>query len=244
MDTGLWATWYDADQAQNETEFIDWLHAVYIPLLKQQPGIAWIAHYRNTGGGASMDRLHEVAARPDQEVPAGCQYLLLVGAPSPHTFFKPSIFNLERDAALRERLTARQRVRTEVYVEETRVDGPAAVRRFAGSTPGPAIQFGCYKMKSVEAELDLAHWYAQQRLPTMGQMPGCIRTRKMVSVAGWAKHGVLYEFESLEARLKNHEGPVESQTLDPNAWTGRIAGAAIYPPGSPFVGERIWPPVE
>jgi hypothetical protein len=99
-------------------------------------------------------------------------------------------------------------------------------------------------MKSVEAEIDLARWYAQERLPLMSRMRACVRTRKLVSVAGWAKHGVLYEFESLEGRLKDHEEPHESKTLDSTARTGKMADNAVYPPGSPFVGERIWPVIK
>jgi hypothetical protein len=34
-------------------------------------------------------------------------------------------------------------------------------------------------------------------------MSSSIGTRKLVSVSGWAKHGVLYEFTSLAARAKN-----------------------------------------
>ncbi|WP_129780899.1 hypothetical protein [Peristeroidobacter soli] len=242
MDNGLWASWYDIDPA-DETEWLAWLHDVYLPKLLQRPGIAWAAHYRNTGGGESMRELHRVAARPDEAVPEGCAFLLLVGAPSPHTFFNPHVLDMQETAEDGQRLAKRRGLRHEFYVEETRVDGCAIEHRFPGSTSAPAIQFGAYRMRTVEAELELSRWYSQQRLPLMSRMKSCVRTRKLVSVAGWAKHGVLYEFSSLADRLADHEQPHESKTLDPQAWTGKITSNAVYPPGSPFVGERIWPPV-
>ena len=77
----------------------------------------------------------------------------------------------------------------------------------------------------------------------MAQMPGSIASRKLLCVAGWAKHAVMYEFTSLEARLANFEEPHESHALDPKEWTGRIVRYTIHTPGSPTVGQRIWPPV-
>lgn len=240
MDLGLWATWYDVD-ASDDTALLQWTHSVYLPTLLQRPGMAWAAHYRNTGGGPAMDELHRVANRPTEPVPTGCRYLLLVGAPSPHTFFNPHVADWKHSEEHAGFLAMRKEARSEFYVEEVRVDGGAAEHRFVGSTSAPAIQFGCYTMRSVEAEINLTRWYAQERLPLMSRMRGCVRTRKMVSVAGAAKHGVLYEFASLEARLKEHEEPHESKTLDSKASTGKMAANAIYTPGSPFVGERIWP---
>jgi hypothetical protein len=80
-------------------------------------------------------------------------------------------------------------------------------------------------------------------MPYMAQMPGCIGTRKLLGVAGWAKHGVLYEFESLEMRLKHFEEPHESLSLDSSHWSARITGNTVHTPGSPTIGTRIWPPV-
>jgi hypothetical protein len=75
----------------------------------------------------------------------------------------------------------------------------------------------------------------------MSQMSACVRTRKLLCVAGWAKQGVLYEFESLEARLKIYEKPHESKVLDPARPIGTNVQSRIYPPGSLFIGARIWP---
>ena len=99
-------------------------------------------------------------------------------------------------------------------------------------------------MGDAEEEKTLATWYAQYRLPYMANMPGCIATRKLLSVAGWAKHSVLYEYTSLEARLQNFEIPHEAHALDEKEFTGRIVRMTIHAPGSPSIGERVWPPVQ
>jgi hypothetical protein len=77
----------------------------------------------------------------------------------------------------------------------------------------------------------------------MAQASSCIAARKLLSVSGWAKHSILYEFTSLEGRMKDFEEGHEELALDPKQWTGRIARTTIHAPGSPTVGERIWPPV-
>lgn len=242
MDTGLWSTWYDLPP-EREAEYLAWLHDRYIPWLKQQPGVAWIAHYRSTGGGPAMQRLRQVAAYPDEKLPSGGDFILLVGAPTVHVFWNPYVLEMPMPAGFAEMLALQREARQEFYIEEARVDGASAHNRLNGSTPVPAVQFGAYRMRSVEAEFFLGQFNTQSRFPAMAQTPGAVRVRKLVSVAGWPKHGVLYEFDSLEARLKHHEEPLESQTLEPGTWTGRNTNNAIYAPGAPFVGERIWPPV-
>lgn len=245
MDSGIWATWYDLDEA-NEPAFLAWLHDDYLPWLSARPGVAWVAHYRSDGGGEAMRDLRErILARPGEEVGAGSAFVLIVGAASPHVFLHPSVLDAawtrgDADAAM---LARRQGVRTAIFSEEARVSGPAIGTRPAGATPGPAIQFGTFRVRSIEEEFDLGCWYAQYRLPFMAATPGSVATRKLVCVAGWPKHGILYEFLSLQHRLANFEAPHESFALDPQEWTGRVVRYTVHAPGSPTVAERIWPPV-
>ena len=77
----------------------------------------------------------------------------------------------------------------------------------------------------------------------MARMPGSINTRKLVSVAGWAKHAVMYEFISLDARQEHFQNH-ESLAMDETVWTNKIINYTIHAPGSPSVGRRIWPPVK
>ncbi len=244
MDHGIWATWYDlAEEARDS--YLDWAHSTYLPFLRQLPGYAWVAHYRYEGGGPQMKRVKEtVVSHTHEAVGEGTQYLLLVGAACAHTFFKPAISEIEWPAEFAHMLAHRHGVRTVIFTEEARVNGPAAAKASPGSTPGPAIQMGTFRMRSVDDEFEIGRWYAQFRLPYMAQMPGCIATRKLAGVAGWAKHGVLYEFESMEMRLKHFEEPHESLCLDGKHWSSRVVRTTVHAPGSPTIAVRIWPPVQ
>jgi hypothetical protein len=241
MDMGIWATWYNLADDTRES-YLDWAHSTYLPFLRQLPGYAWVAHYRHEGGGPKMKRVEEtVVGRTKENIGAGYQYLVMVGAPSAHTFFKPTISEIVLPGLFSKMLALRQEVRTAIFTEEARVNGPAAGKDGPGSTPGPVIQMGSFRMQTTEQDFELGRWYAQFRLPYMAQMPGCIGSRKLICVAGWAKHAVLYEFESLELRLKHFEEPHESLSLDKTHWSSRITGNTVHTPGSPTIGPRIWP---
>lgn len=243
MDDGIWATWYDLPETGND-DYFAWLHDDYLPQLLHRPGYAWAAHYRVTGGGSRMQQIHDRLKRPQtDDVPAGTQYLTLIGAASPQVFFKPAaIWKQQDEGGEAGRMLARRIGSREcVFCEQARVDGPEYACSTPGTTPGPAIQMGSFRTASVADEYDLGAWYAQYRLPAMSQMPGSIRTRKLLSVAGWARHSVLYEFTSLEARQEHFQNH-ESLALDEKVWTSKIIGYTIHAPGSPSVASRIWPP--
>lgn len=244
MDNGIWASWYDLP-SDDRDRYLSWLHDSYLTALVAQPGIAWAAHYEIAGGGAAMDKIHDTVARPDdEEVGSGTQYLLLIGAPSPQVFFSQSMAYRLQGASheARDALNSRIGVRTCIFSEQIRVDGPESDQRPPGTTPGPAIQMGSFRLKTLEDEFDIGAWYAQYRLPAMARMPGSICTRKLVSAAGWAKHSILYEFTSLQAREDHFLGH-ESLALDEKEWTGRVIRYTIHAPGSPSVARRIWPEV-
>jgi len=242
MDHGLWATWYDLPETDNEA-YLDWLHDDYLPGLLERPGYAWAAHYRISDGGTDMQQISDRLQRPDAEsIPHGSQYLVLVGASSPHVFFHPAAVQRERteDGTTGDMLARRGGVRMCIFCEEVRVNGPEYVRCPPGTTTAPAIQMGSFRTARVDDEYDLGAWYAQYRLPAMARMPGCVRTRKLVSAAGWAKHSVLYEFTSLAARQEHFQAH-ESLALDEKVWTSKIIAYTVHTPGSPSIGERIWP---
>ncbi len=244
MSNGIWATWYDLPEGDLSAYF-NWLHDDHLPRLQRRVGIAWAAHYRITGGGAKMDQIHNHLARADDDIGQGAQYLVLVGATSPHVFFKPRIDQWQ--ASLRgtngQMLALRQGSRSCFFAEEASVTGPEYDTAVDGGCSAPAIQMGSFQTKTLDDELDLAAWYAQYRLPAMARMSGCVATRKLVSVAGWAKHSILYEFTSLQARQNNFQNH-ESLALDDKVWTNKIINYTVHAPGSPSVGERIWPPAD
>ena len=61
------------------------------------------------------------------------------------------------------------------------------------------------------------------------------RRRNLVSVSGWAKHGILYEWVSLESLQKNF-------TTEKIPRSRQAVNTLVHAPSSPSVGERIWPP--
>ena len=247
MDQGVRAVWYDLE-APGKGEYLAWLHDDYLPGILARSGILWAAHYAITGGGVDMDKIGDVLPRMDaaenSDVGTGTDYLLLLGAGSAHVFFHPDSGASERDNAASQPMLARRiGARTAVFTEEARISGPEFEDRGADLTPGPAIQMGSFRTRRVADEFDLAAWYANYRLPAMARMPGCIQARKLVSVAGWAKHSVLYEFTSLTARAAQFQDH-ESLALDETVWTSKIIKYTVHAPGSPSVGSRIWPKPE
>jgi len=243
MDQGIKAIWYDLP-AKEADEYLHWLNQVYLPAIVQLPGRLWAAHFKVTGGGARLygDAADRFARADGAEVGGGKDYLLLIGAGSPHAFFKPvrAEIEIEEDTRTRKMKSLWIGARPCVFAEEARVNGPEYDQKVPSGTPGPAIQMGSFRTKSVADEFDLASWYAQYRLPAMARMPGCIATRKLLSVAGWAKHSVMYEFTSLEAR-QEHFHHHESLGLDKAVWTNKIINYTIHAPGSPSIAKRIWP---
>lgn len=245
MDRGIWATWYDLPEADG-AEYLNWLHEIHLPDMLKRHGYLWAAHFEVVGGSPRMNQvLEKLTYFADEEVGTGTEYLLLFGALSPHVFCDPNPAQIEKEQSVEtsEMLGRRVGARSCIFSEEARVDGPEVAKRGPGLTPGPAIQMGSFIANSLEAEFDLGAWYAQYRLPTMGRMPGCLGARKLVSVAGWAKHSILYEFLSLEAREENFQGQ-EDLAMDEKQWTGRVIRYLTHAPGSPSVGRRIWPPAE
>lgn len=244
MDRGIWATWYDLPESGRDAYF-DWLLGSYLPALLLRQGYAWAAHYEITGGGAQMDEIGARLARPDDTgLGTGTQFLILVGATSSHVFLNPRVDHCDATSTDTSREMRARRIgeRMCIFTEEARVSGPEIGERQIGTAPGPAIQMGSFRTRTMENELDLGAWYAQYRLPAMARMPGCIETRKLVSTAGWAKHAILYEFTSLEAR-EAHFQAHESLALDEREWTSRVIGYTVHAPGSPSVGRRLWPHV-
>ena len=77
-------------------------------------------------------------------------------------------------------------------------------------------------------------WYARSRLPLVKPLAGNVGARRLVSIAGWPKHGILYEFESLEAAQKNLE--------DASDWSRKVVDSLVHAPHSPTLGTRVWPP--
>ncbi len=128
--------------------------------------------------------------------------------------------------------------RVNLMTEIARVEGPAAPHYQSGMVLAPCIQLGSYNC-AAGFEDEMLAWYAQWRMPEMKKLAGCVRTRKLASVSGWAKHAILYEFLSLEAR--NHFVAAHGDAVQNREWTQRVVEHLVHAPGSANIANRIWP---
>lgn len=239
MDRAYWITWYNLP-AKGHDAYLSWLHTSYMPRVLDRPGILWAAHYASEenvvplGGGKGR-----VKHTDGGNVPAGDRYILLFGAgdSQPFTTPSPNRFHAALTADDRRMLALREAGRTNIMVEQARAHGPDASKPPA-LAPSPCIQLGSFNAASYDDEDELAHWYAEWRLPSMRTVPGCVRVRKLVSVAGWAKHACLYEFTSLAARNENFIH-YERAHPDMEAWSKAAVKKLIHAPGSANVAQRI-----
>jgi hypothetical protein len=235
MDRGIWATWYDLP-VEGREEYIEYLHGVYLPAMLRRSGYLWAAHVQNVDSpereAANYRRLTHT---DDPSVPQGYRYLLLFGAEDPHVFVAPDAEEMKSALSAEERriLGLQTAARSVIFSEVGRVDGPSAARRAPGITPGPVIQFGTFNINALENEVEMNAWYAKSRLPLVARGEGNLGARRLVSIAGWPKHGILYEFVSLEAAATN--------LADPSDWTRRVVDNLVHAPHSPTLGVRIWP---
>ena len=239
IDRAFWISWYDLPQ-EGRDDVLAWTHDAYISKVLERPGVLWAAHYASEsdftplGGGGRISH----KKKPGPEVPTGDRYILIFGAREPHAFMNPSPRDFHASLSGRDRAMLAKRVaeRTNLMLEEARINGPEGD---GGMLPGPAIQLGSFNAGSFEDEEAMADWYARWRLPSLEALPGCIRVRKLVSVAGWAKHACFYEFTSLEAR-ERHSVHYEKPRPEMVKWSTDVVRDTVHAPGSANVAARIY----
>jgi hypothetical protein len=240
-DQGLWVTWYDLPDAGRD-EHLAWVHSAYIPALLKRPGIVSAVHYAAVvAERAPTTRDQSLGRTTDPAVPTGNAYFLIVGAEHSHVFGAPVPSDLHKELSGADRAMLAMRIgeRTNIFAEAARVTGPEDRTYAGGMTLAPCVQIGTFNT-AVEHEDEILAWYAQSRLPAMSTLPGCIRTRKLASVSGWAKQGILYEFGSVELRNKYYT-TFEDPHPEMKTWSARVLKYPVHAPGSPVLGRRIWP---
>ena len=237
MDNAIFAVFYDLSEGSRD-KYLSWFHEIHIPELCSLYGCLWAAHYEAAPSGQRFQKVLDALGRSnDPGQSSGTGFVALLGGESTRTFFNPSPaqFKKIQIPETQEMLGLRSHPRAWVYTVEWRIEGPESRRREEGGTPAPAIQMGRFNAAR-DKEEDLGAWYAQERLPLVSRTSGCVGGRKLLAASGDPKHAVLYEFLSMEAR-ETHFVPLEE-----TEWSGRIHKYVVHPPGSPFVGRRIWPP--
>ena len=236
-DRGLWATWYDLPEA-GRSDYLSWAHGTYIPALLKRPGYLWAAHYTAIPDATAARVKHT----DDSAVGTGSSFILVVGGEDSNVFGKPAPAELyaSLSEADKKMLAMRTGERTNIFAEASRVTGPGAKDYKGGMTLAPCIQFGSYNIDQ-KLEVDILAWYAQLQMPALAVSEGCVRTRKLASVSGWAKMGILYEFASVELREKRMGGGRGGGA--PHKWSSSVK-QLIHAPGSPNVARRIWPSIQ
>ena len=243
MDDAIWAIWYDLED-NNDQEYFDWMHNDYLPFIQSKTGCLWAAHYKaGANEGTGMKAIRDNLPRVSDDIGQGSQYIQLIGAASIATLTGNEKFVNNRGICQQAQLKKRKDIRECLFQVVSRVDGPETNLKTPATTPGPVIQMGSFRTKTIDDEFDVCSWYTQHRLPAIARLSGCIAARTMLCAAGWAKFSVLYEFTSLEDRRKNFEEKHEAMGLTDDKWTHKIHNYTVHAPGSPSVAERLWPPV-
>ena len=244
VSSGFWICWCNLP-IKGRDEYLNWLHGTYIPKVLARPGVQGAAHYQSEPS-APMPKQGRLKPTTDKSVPDGDRYILIFGGESPYVFVNPTpkAFHADLTDADRRMLAMRIGERQNVMMIEGEVRGPAGTNRKNDMEFSPGIQIGSYQPDSIDDDFELAAWYAQVRLPkSMGTLPGCIMVRKLISVAGWAKHACFYEFTSVEARNTNYVTHEDNNPLV-EEWTDRVVRKLTHAPGSPNLAHRIWPPIK
>jgi hypothetical protein len=247
VDRALWISWYDLPDGGRDA-YLKWAHETYIPKIIKRPGILWGAHYKTEASvpmsGVPRGAPGRLRHTDDPAVPRGNACVMIFGAENAHAFAHPTPRKLhaELPAEDRKMLAVRTGERVNIFTDENRIGGPEAGRRDPKQALSPCIQLGSFNAGSADEDEILA-WYAQWRLPSMNKLAGCVGVRKLVSVSGWAKHSVLYEFVSLEERNR-HFPDHEKANPEMDAWTDRLVRQLLHAPGSPGVAQRLFSAVK
>jgi len=243
LDRGLWISWYGLPDDGRDA-YLAWLHGKFIPRMLKKPGVLWAAHYAAQAQPVPAGGMARLRHTDDPSVPSGNGYILIFGGRSAHAFANLTPRKIEPALTPEDRKMLALRIgeRVNIVTEEARADGPSAKKREGKLALAPCIQLGSFNAGSADED-EILDWYANLRLPAMSKLPGCLGVRKLNSVSGWAKHAVLYEFESLAAR-DEHFPFHENAHPERAAWTDALVRKLVHAPGSPNVAVRLWPPVK
>jgi hypothetical protein len=238
----LRAEWFDIKN-KDKDKLCSWLHGIFFPDLHSKNGVNWVAHY-DIVPHPETRYIKDAPAKKevkDLSVPPGQENLVLTSANTPSVFFAPNNALEAMEKKQQPYLSMRANYRSAVFIEEEMINGPELHKQPLGTGGAPAMQFGSYNVDSIQDDIELAKWYRGERFPRLPVTRGMIRGRKFLSISGWAKHGVLWEF----AEMDKDEYSFEHRFIEADRgenWHGRhVLEYVTHAPGSPHAGRRIWP---
>jgi len=242
LDRALWISWYGLADKDRDA-YLSWLHGTHMNNVLKRPGILWGGHFKSEAApiqsGVPRGAHGRLRHTDEPAVPKGNAYILIFGAENAHAFARPTTakYRAGLPPGDRKMIAARAGERINIFTDENGIGGPEAGKRDPKQALSPCIQLGSFNAGTADED-ELLDWYANWRLPSMNKLPGCVGIRKLVSVSGWAKHGVLYEFVSLEAR-NAHFPDHEKANPEMDKWTDTLVRKLLHAPGSPNVAQRI-----
>ena len=244
MSEVIKAEWFDLDESTGSTT-LDWLHTTYFPAVQATSGVGWVGHYKivKSPPRGYIEGAPEKVETTDPTIPTGWEYVVLTAGLSSEVFFGRDNALDALAATHADPLSKLLNYRSAVFIEEQVINSPEQRAGPYGMGPPPAMQIGHYNTNTPEDDIELARWYRSERFSRVSVTPGMIRGRKMLSIAGWAKHGVLWEFTDLpEGDYSFEHRFVAADRGD--VWPGRhVLEYVTHCYGSPNGGRRIWPPV-
>ncbi len=238
----LRAEWFDI-RRENKDQLWQWLHSFFLKCILSQSGINWVAHYEIVPHPKTP---YIRGAPPKKEtknlnIPQGQENLILTSASSAFVFFGPQNELNYIEKKNEANLSLRDNYRSAVFIEEEIINGPEQNKKPLGMGGPPAMQFGSYNVDDTNDDIELAKWYRGERFPRLSITRGMIRGRKLLSITGWAKHGVFWEFTEME----ENEYSFEHRFIEADRgedWNGRhVLEYVTHSPGSPHAGKRVWP---
>ena len=247
QDRAYWISWFNLPDGVTQVrrhEFFTWAYESYVPKVLARDGLLWGALYASEakgsftplGGGGRISH-----KKNPRGVPIGDRYIMMFGAPDVYALANPTPdeFHAKLNKTDKKMLALRRDERRNIMLEEGRIEGTGLADHTPEMAPAPAIQLGSFNAGTWSDEEEMATWYARWRLPSLTKLPGCVRVRKLISVAGWAKHACFYEFTSLQAR-EQHFVHYEKPNKKMVQWSTDVVRDTVHAPGSANVASRIF----
>ncbi len=242
-DRAYWISWFNLPEEKRH-EFFGWAYESYVPKVLARDGILWGALYSSqpTGSFTPLGGGGRISHKKNPKgVPVGDRYIMMFGAMDIYALADPTPdeFHATFNKADSKMLALRTDERRNLMMEEARIEGPGIIENTPEMAPAPAIQLGSFNAGAWADEEEMAVWYARWRLPSLTALPGVVRVRKLISVAGWAKHACFYEFTSLAAR-EEHFVHYEKPNKKMVKWSTDVVRDTVHARGSANIASRIF----